>query len=166
MVFRRWGVFHHKYSVCVANIFQPAFVITILNNEARDDDRIFAVENVPTPVQDLNELDKFQVNCMALTQNGNQLAVGSWQRLRIYERQAASASLVASFENIHKNITAVGFIVVSFFFFSTKIMFLISAKNRQIFDFSGRKVSLHRRRRHAVQIVRIEDKHVGLQQDF
>lgn len=43
---RRWDVSHRKYSPYEANYLNQ-FRITILNHKTRNDNRVFAVENVP-----------------------------------------------------------------------------------------------------------------------
>ncbi|GMT01582.1 hypothetical protein PENTCL1PPCAC_23756 [Pristionchus entomophagus] len=50
-----------------------------------------------------------QINCLAMTENGSQIGVGSWQRVAIFDAETMAPSPLLAFEQISKNVTAVGF---------------------------------------------------------
>ncbi|CAD6196285.1 unnamed protein product [Caenorhabditis auriculariae] len=51
-----------------------------------------------------------QVNSMSLTSNARQLAVGSWQKIRVYDLGAGlPKDPIATFDNLFKNVTSIGF---------------------------------------------------------
>ncbi|CAI4222494.1 unnamed protein product [Auanema sp. JU1783] len=50
-----------------------------------------------------------QVNAMTFQPNTNNLAVASWQKVRLFDISSPQSPLVGSFEGVHRNITCVGF---------------------------------------------------------